>query len=319
MDELFKDKYRTAYKRMFEIDKMIRAGKCPSAKKIAEKLEVSKRTIQRDLRYMEMNLGAPIEYSHEKRGYFYCYPDFALLDFAYSESDIAVLTLAWRLMDSLFGGTFYAPQIDDIFRSIVERAGQMQKMTFHTVRENIQIALSNWGTFSDAETFVQSMNKNLCVRCVKDGETEVLLRPVRLIYAWDDWYLLYIMEDYRDNTDFHIEKLKRFSKIRAAGKAESLRVKDIVGTIIEYPAPTFGARHTRVERTEEYGDTLFVDIYGNADSFRLIYRRLPDGSLEFIKNDWTMLHGHMMETILNACDDDGIMDYLLQKMSDGKT
>lgn len=299
MEELFKDKYRTAYKRMFEIDRLIRSEKCPSAAKIAERLGVSKRTIQRDLRYMESALGAPIAYSDEERGYFYLYPGFSLSDFSYTDTDVAVLSLAWRIMEALFGGTFYSSALGKTLSSILRHAGNMPQMLFHTVRENVQIALPNWGSFSEAEAFIQAMNKQLCVHCIKDDSFEAFFRPIRLIYAWDNWYLLYIMEDYADNSDFYIDKLEHFSKIRTAGRAESLRIKDIVGTLSEYPAPMTGGKNTRVEYTKEYGNVLYVDIRGIGDEFHLAYRRLADGELKFIRNERTMLGGHLMETLLS--------------------
>ena len=186
-------------------------------------------------------------------------------------------------------------------------------MANYAIRENVQIALANWSSFSTAKTLIQAMDARLCVHCIKDEKEELLLRPVRLIYAWDNWYLLYINEDYRDNSDFHIEKLEQFTKIRTARKAKSLCIKDIVGTLSEYSAPCLGGQNTRVECTKEYGDVLYVDIRGIGDDFHFAYRCLPDGALAFVKNERTMLHGHVLETIL--ADDDDMTDYVRRAVS----
>ena len=86
----------------------------------------------------------------------------------------------------------------------------MPEILSHTVRSDIEIALPNAGNFQHAETILGAMKERLCVIAEKDG-TETLVRPIRLIYAWNDWYLLYITEGYKDNADFCIEKLDSYA------------------------------------------------------------------------------------------------------------
>ena len=113
---MFEGKYRGAYRRMFKIDELIRSNRCISSAQLAKKLGVSKRTIQRDLRYMEVELSAPIVYDDEERGYFYANPRFSLSDFAFTDSDVALLVLSKQILVSLFAGTFYQSQISGAFR-----------------------------------------------------------------------------------------------------------------------------------------------------------------------------------------------------------
>ena len=58
---------------------------------------------------------------------------------------------------------------------------------------------------------------------------------------------------------------------------------------------------------------LYVDIRGIGDDFHFAYPRLPDGALAFVKNERTMLHGHVLETIL--ADDDDMTDYVRRAVS----
>ena len=191
---MFEGKYRGAYRRMFKIDELIRSNRCISSAQLATKLGVSKRTIQRDLRYMEVELSAPIVYDDEERGYFYANPRFSLSDFAFTDSDVALLVLSKQILESLFAGTFYQSQISGAFRSVVEHAGQMPEMLNHIVRNDIEIALPNAGDFRLAEKILDAMRERLCVLAQKGG-SETLIRPIRIVYAWNDWFLLYITED----------------------------------------------------------------------------------------------------------------------------
>ena len=57
--------------RIYRIERSIKEGKYPNAAQLAKMLEVSQRTVQRDIEYMRDLLGAPVEYDKSKRGYYY--------------------------------------------------------------------------------------------------------------------------------------------------------------------------------------------------------------------------------------------------------
>ena len=299
---MFEGKYRGAYRRMFKIDELIRSNRCISSAQLAKKLGVSKRTIQRDLRYMEVELSAPIVYDDEERGYFYANPRFSLSDFAFTDSDVALLVLSKQILESLFAGTFYQSKISGAFRSVVEHAGQMPEMLNHVVRNDIEIALPNAGDFRLAEKILDAMRERLCVLAQKGG-SETLVRPIRIVYAWNDWFLLYITEDYKDNEDFRIERLESFDGFKVAPKAASARIKDIVANVDEWSSQTTAGRFSRIERTDEHGEVLRIIVAGKADTFNLLYKRNESGELEFIKTKETMLGGHVLETVLDLAKD----------------
>lgn len=53
------------------LDSSIRNGAYPDSRKMAEKFEISVRQAQRDIEYLKYTMGAPLEYSAVKRGYYY--------------------------------------------------------------------------------------------------------------------------------------------------------------------------------------------------------------------------------------------------------
>lgn len=57
--------------RLLVINNDIGTGKYPNTPKLAKKLEVSIATISRDVEFLRDRLNAPIEYSFEKKGYYY--------------------------------------------------------------------------------------------------------------------------------------------------------------------------------------------------------------------------------------------------------
>jgi len=48
--------------RMMHVHARLKAGRYPNCRKLADELEVSSKTIQRDLEFMRYRLGLPIEY-----------------------------------------------------------------------------------------------------------------------------------------------------------------------------------------------------------------------------------------------------------------
>ncbi len=295
------EKYKSAYRRMFKVDELIREGRCPSAAQIAEKLGVSKRTILRDLAYMETELSAPIVYDEEKNGYFYTNPRFALSDIVFTDDDLSVLLLSKRLLESLFSGTFYKTKVQETFQAILDHAGNSPQITGRTVRENIQVALSGSGDFSLAEKLLEAMDGRLCALGTKSDGTGILLRPIRLIYAWEAWHLLYITEGYHDNRDFKLEPLALFKKIIPQGKGAGEKIPDVIPNVEEWASPDCG-RSSYVEKDKKNGDTLHILFPGRSDGFHLTYRRNADGTLSFIENFQSMMGGHVMEFLLDSLD-----------------
>ena len=57
--------------RIARIDAEIHSGKYPNAEKLAAELEVSPRTILRDIDYLKYTYDAPIAYDFNKRGFYY--------------------------------------------------------------------------------------------------------------------------------------------------------------------------------------------------------------------------------------------------------
>lgn len=63
--------HMTFLMRLHRIDQLIQEAGVISFEKLVEALKCSAPTLKRDLRYMREDLGAPIVYSHAKRGYYY--------------------------------------------------------------------------------------------------------------------------------------------------------------------------------------------------------------------------------------------------------
>lgn len=95
--------------RMIRIEQLLKTGKYYSLKELAERLEVSPRTIQRDLAAMRDFMGAPLVYDRFRKGF--CYEkDFTLPRPNLNEGELVALFLTEKLL-SYLEGTPYAASL----------------------------------------------------------------------------------------------------------------------------------------------------------------------------------------------------------------
>ena len=74
------------------IDAMVRAGRYPNCRTIAEKFEISTRQASRDIEYLRDSMGAPIEYSAEHNGFYYTDDTFVLPSYLISQDEKRALS-----------------------------------------------------------------------------------------------------------------------------------------------------------------------------------------------------------------------------------
>src|SRR5437762_10466562 len=62
---------RPPLERMMRMHERLKAGRYPNCRKLADELEVSSKTVQRDIDFMRYRLGLPIEYDQLHFGFYY--------------------------------------------------------------------------------------------------------------------------------------------------------------------------------------------------------------------------------------------------------
>jgi predicted DNA-binding transcriptional regulator YafY len=93
-------KLKTQYYRWMNIHDDIKKGRYPCAGKIAELLEVSVKTIRRDIEYLRTMLDAPIEYDPYYKGFYYTSDGFELGSIRVSGREYLAMLLSSRVFSS---------------------------------------------------------------------------------------------------------------------------------------------------------------------------------------------------------------------------
>jgi proteasome accessory factor B len=123
---------------MMRIHEELQDNTLPNCSKLAEKLEVSTKTVMRDLAFMRDRLGLPVEYDEKIYAYRYSYPVKNFPTVQISEGELLALLVAETALKE-YEGTPYHAQLAQAFeklsaslRSKVSFApGRMNSVSFH--------------------------------------------------------------------------------------------------------------------------------------------------------------------------------------------
>lgn len=99
------------------IHERIKAGKYPNCVKLARELEVSKRTIIRDMEFMRDRLRLPIEYDSQRYGFYYTELVDQFPTIAITESEMFALLVAHKAIAQYHGTPFQRP-LEAAFRKL---------------------------------------------------------------------------------------------------------------------------------------------------------------------------------------------------------
>jgi predicted DNA-binding transcriptional regulator YafY len=97
---------RPPLRRIMVIDQALRANRWPTTERLAEELEVTDRTVRRDIAYLRNQLRAPIKFDQVRNGYHYAEPSYRLPFLQLTQGELIALYLAERLLRQLEGTPF---------------------------------------------------------------------------------------------------------------------------------------------------------------------------------------------------------------------
>ena len=110
-------KFRTRWRHIIVIDQRIRSEKAPNCQQLAAELEVSTKTIWRDIEFLR-DIGAPIEYVARKRGYVYTEPSWKIPNIQMTEGELFALMIAENALKS-YTGTIWHEKLKQVFDRIM--------------------------------------------------------------------------------------------------------------------------------------------------------------------------------------------------------
>src|SRR5262249_36984173 len=105
---------RPPLERILRIHQAILTGGYPNAAQLAFELEVSSKSIHRDLDFMRDRLGLPLEYNPQRCGYYYTEEVNAFPTVQITEGELFALVVAERALQQYRGTSFEKPLLSAI-------------------------------------------------------------------------------------------------------------------------------------------------------------------------------------------------------------
>lgn len=173
----------------------LKAGDFPNCRKIANALEVSSKTIQRDIDFMRDRLGLPIEYDAAHVGYFYTEEVASFPSIEVSEGEVAALFVAQKALAQYRGTPFERP-LRSAFRKIADSLKQRVSFSWSDLEEAISFH-SAGASVADLELFetvsqavLRSVELEFEYRKLQSKGYEARrVRPFHIACLENQWYL----------------------------------------------------------------------------------------------------------------------------------
>lgn len=186
---------RPPLERMMQIHQAIQAGEYPSSTALAARLEVSIKSIHRDLEFMRDRLQLPLEYEEVRHGWFYTEDVASFPAVQISEGELFALLVAEKALQQYRGTNFEAPLVS-AFRKMAA-----------SLPDTISLNLADWGDTISFRTSAEPVlnlevfdslakattrQEQLRIRYRKPGgqvAEERVIDPYHLANINGEWYL----------------------------------------------------------------------------------------------------------------------------------
>lgn len=185
------------FDRIQQIHRVLRNHRYPvPIATLMEQLECSNRTIRRNIKTMQDQLNAPIEYSHKYRGWHYTDDEdnrFELPGLWLTASELQSLSLLLNLLDSL-GPSLLKTELNPVEREIDKllSARGIKPSAFRNLIKILPIAnrqLPSHTFQTVSEALLNEQQLTIQYKSYNHSKTERCISPQALIYYRENWYL----------------------------------------------------------------------------------------------------------------------------------
>jgi proteasome accessory factor B len=186
---------RPPLERMLKIHRAIQSGSYPNATRLARELEVSSKSIHRDLDFMRDRLELPLEYDGSKFGYHYTQEVTVFPSLQITEGELFALMVAEKALQQ-YRGTHFEKPLYSAFQKMakalpdaisVNLAEWDHSISFRTSAEPI-LNLETFNVLSRATIHHQQIKLDYRKPGSKQAESR-LVDPLHLANINGDWFL----------------------------------------------------------------------------------------------------------------------------------
>lgn len=233
--------------RMLKIHEQIKSGKYPNCSQLGGLLEISYKTIQRDIDFMKYQWEMPIEYDAVHHGFYYSKPVTALPTMTVTGGELVALLVAHKAVEQYRGTPFEKPIIS-AFEKLAASMNESEGVSVHQLAEAFSfkpssLAHSELEAFSLATDAVMKSRELAFDYHGLSGQdfSRRRLEPYHLGCISDQWYLI---GNDPEKSAIRTFAISRMTRLEATGRV-FLRPKDFdVGKFFAGSFSAFQAKKT---------------------------------------------------------------------------
>lgn len=202
--------------RLIGIITTLQQKKTVTAPYLAEKFEVSRRTILRDIEDI-CKAGIPIVTTQGAGGGISIMDGFSLDTTVFTEQELTAIFTGLKSLDSVSHSA--------IAENLTQKIGGSSAIR---LADNMVIDLSSFykdDLADKIDTIKRAISESKCIAfryCYAKGEADKLIEPYLIVFKWSDWYIFGFC---RERQDFRMYKLRRLWNLEVS--EESFVVRDI--------------------------------------------------------------------------------------------
>ncbi|HHV08458.1 MAG TPA: WYL domain-containing protein [Firmicutes bacterium] len=216
--------------RIHRIDHLIRQSAYPNVPKLSRWLEVSTRTVERDIEFLRDSLGAPLKYDAKRRGYYYTRLDFSLPNVKLTAGELITLYLGQKLL-AQYKGTSFEANIIHAFTKIRTFLPEEVGIDFDDLDEFLSFDITPLrGEEQQVARIFQQLTEALSERetvkieyytASRDVETTRLVNPYHLRCHKGAWYLIGYCHRRQEVRTFALDRIRSLKHTRRKFKIQS--------------------------------------------------------------------------------------------------
>ena len=231
-----RSKFKPQYRRLLAIDQALQQARYPNCSTLATDLEVSAKTVQRDIDYLRDELEAPIAYDDLRHGFFYTEARYRLPAIDISESDLFAVCIAERALTP-FRGTPLHGRLAEVFARIQDSLPERVSIRPEWIDDRItflpeaapRISAEVWDTLAGALREDHRVRIRHTSPARGTSEPRVV-DPYALVSHKGQWYLIGRSHHHDAVRTFAVSRIEAAERLdEAFGRPARLDVRKLLG------------------------------------------------------------------------------------------
>lgn len=301
---------KQSFARIVFIHGIIKAQRYPNVPCIAQSLEVSSRTVERDLEYLRDYLKAPLQYSRFKNGFYYD-RDFDLPPVKLTEGEAVALVLSQHLF-SLYKGAPFGKTVQSAIEKIIgmlpetvtlDPSDFLQQVSF-----DVPAPRGEEHHLCDVYHFLSgAISGRNCIEinyftATRNVTSRRCIDPYHLRYHQGVWYLIAFCHFRNEVRIFALDRIRSYKETGATFEIlEGFSLEDFlkysmgieIGTVLPVKvAVHFDAYQARFIRDQVWHSSQEIEELSDGS----IIMKLTVSGLGELKR-WIMSYGHHAEVL----------------------